>query len=128
MNMSFYVLQTSPTCLDHLYSCVTQIMAELDLAGEEAADWFSQQESQGRSADRPETEQPPRLYLLLGDSVAKASRLTSRVPEDRIFNRANGGESWRSLLRHVEADLEAWLEDNGGGRADPRQHPNLVFR
>ena len=76
---------------------------EIDLALDEAVDWFAEHGPRGRSEDRqhpdPDPDQLPKLHLLLGDSIAKASRLAPRDPGDRVLNRARGGETWRSLSR-----------------------------
>ena len=85
---------------------------DIDLALDEAVDWFAEHGPRGRSEDRqhPDPDQLPKLHLLLGDSIAKASRLTPRDPGDRILSRARGGETWRSLSRYMEEDVRVWQD------------------
>ena len=75
--------------------------------------WLSRSpESRGgggeRSAARRSRVRPPRVHLLLGDSVAHRAPLATRLREDDILRRARGGETWGSLLGHLEADLAFW--------------------
>ena len=62
-----------------------------------------------RRPDGPELV--ARLHLLLGDSVASRAPLAATKDEDRILCRARGGETWSSLLPHLDADLRAWREE-----------------
>ena len=50
----------------------------------------------------------PRLHLLLGDSIAHKAGITSCFEDDEVFDRAVGGETWQSLLHHLETEVTAW--------------------
>ena len=90
-------------------------MAELDINDGEAAAWFAANEPTPREdqlnscpGSRRRRRHRPRLHLVLGDSVAKRAAIASRYCGDKVLNRSQGGESWTSLLEHLEFDINAW--------------------
>ena len=44
----------------------------------------------------------------MGYSIARRSGLRSKFHQDRVVSRARSGETWRSLLKHVQADIRVW--------------------
>ena len=48
------------------------------------------------------------VHLLLGDSVARDSRMVSRLPGDWVINRTRGGATWSTTLRRLDEDLQRW--------------------
>ena len=86
-------------------------MSDLELSDAEAAGWFRRNESAGpgtRTMRLATRDKRPRLHMLLGDSVARRADLASRFPGDEVLNRANGGETWSSVLAHLNSDIAAW--------------------
>ena len=60
-----------------------------------------------------------RLHILLGDSIARRSRLRSRANDDQIFNRARCGATWTGLEDHLTANIRAWQIAAGAIGARP---------
>ena len=86
-------------------------MPDIELMDEEAVGWFA--------AHRPRETRiarfgnlgrdcRPRLHLVVGDSIAKHADLASRFNDDRMHNRARGGETWESLLCRLDFEITAW--------------------
>lgn len=77
-------------------------MEVINLEDDSAEQWFAEQaapEAPVRSA---------RTHVVIGDSIAKRSNLRSGVAGDSTCNRAHGGATWRSVERHLEADIGIW--------------------
>ena len=87
-------------------------MSDIELEDEEACSWFVK----NQPAASPEPgrfgnlfrKRRPRLHLLVGDSVARRASLGSRFAGDQVLNRARGGETWSSLMQHLDTTVVSW--------------------
>lgn len=92
----------------------------LELQDEAAEGWFETQmaaPSRKRLAGRDfdpvakrvcmPQDSENKMHLLLGCSIARASRLSSKG-DDMLLNRARGGETWQRLSRTLPDHLASW--------------------
>ena len=85
-------------------------MSDLEVETGEAASWFAENDPAASRGPRLQNlrQRRPRLHLVVGDSIARRANIGSRFKGDRIFCRANGGETWASLSKIMEHTLTAW--------------------
>ena len=81
-------------------------MSDLEMETGEAASWFA--ENDPAASRRPRfknlsRQRRPRLHLVVGDWIGRRANIGSRFKGDRIFCRANGGETWTSLFEERES-------------------------
>ena len=81
--------------LTHLSSL--RDMELLELEDPEARRWLHRRE--------------PRLHLLLGDSIARDSRMKSRYTGDRILNLAVAGATWKKVREQLQMSLIQWQSE-----------------
>ena len=116
--------------LTTFFLCIHQSVPELEITDEEAEAWFSGQVGQYPEPDPAETgrpvgpapgersrrstrslvrtSEPGTLHLLLGDSVARRSKLKASDRDATVFRRARGGATWSSVLHKLPEDIAAW--------------------
>ena len=85
-------------------------MSDLEMETGEAASWFAENDPAAGRGPRLQNprQRRPRLHLVVGDSIARRANIGSRFKGDRIFCRANGGETCTSLSKIMEHTLTAW--------------------
>ena len=84
-------------------------MEDLEVAVDEAAAWFADnRQGSGWGFTYRARDRRPKLHLLLGDSIARRAMISSRLPNDGIYSRARGGETWDGVKSHLTADINAW--------------------
>ena len=88
-------------------------MSVLELVDGDAAKWFAshtpdQSRELFRSRSTRDRRRRHQLHLLLGDSIARRSGLSSRFRGDAFLDRARGGETWSSLFSNLDHDIAAW--------------------
>ena len=76
------------------------------VAGTSASDCPSAERFGNCSAG--DKRRPRRLHLLLGDANARRAGMASRLHGERFFSLARDGETWISLLDHLDEALVAW--------------------
>lgn len=84
-------------------------MADLERAGDEAAARFADNRlGSGWGLTYRARNRRPKIHLLLGDSIARRAKITSKLPNDVIFSRARSSEKWDDLRSNLTADITAW--------------------